>query len=181
MRRYQRRSRIPVEHGVNIIQSQHTHGCSGLYSGAPDVRQQESVLECEISRMKLGFPFLDVQSGRCDLTTLKSNDEFFIHDKSTSGRVDDDRTGRKKLDRLGIQKMMSLFRLRRMEAQKRADAKQIQRVGMEYRISHSPFGYANGVVVMDLHAKASRTARNRLADVSHTEDAENFAGGLPSK
>jgi hypothetical protein len=52
---------------------------------------------------------------------------------------------------------------------------------MEYRISHSLLGYANGIVVMDLHSKATRTARNRLADVSHTEDAEHFSGGLSYK
>jgi hypothetical protein len=59
-RGYQRRSRIPVEHLVNVVQSQHTHGGAGLYSGGADVRQQESVLECEISRMKLRLSFKDV-------------------------------------------------------------------------------------------------------------------------
>jgi len=59
--------------------------------------------------MKLGFPFKDVQAGRGYMPTLKSSDEFFIHDKSTTGRVDDDGTGWKKLERLGIQKMMRFF------------------------------------------------------------------------
>jgi hypothetical protein len=137
--RYQRGGRIPAKYCINVVQSQHTHGCAGLYRGAPDVRQQERVLEFDVSRMKLRLSFKDVQTGRCYMTTLKSSDEIFIHDKSTPGGVDDDRPGRKKLDRRGIQKMMHFFRLRRIEAQKRADAKQIQRVGMEHRISHRLF------------------------------------------
>ena len=59
--------------------------------------------------MKLGFPFIDVQAGRGYMTTLKSSDEFFIYDKPTPRRVDDDGAGRQKLDRLGIQKMMRFF------------------------------------------------------------------------
>lgn len=40
--------------------------------------------------MKLRLTFKDVQPGRRYMTTLKSSDEIFIHDKSTPGGVDDD-------------------------------------------------------------------------------------------
>jgi hypothetical protein len=35
--------------------------------------------------MKLGFPFIDVQPGRGNMTTLQSSDEIFINHKSTPG------------------------------------------------------------------------------------------------
>jgi hypothetical protein len=35
---YQRGGRIAAEYCVNVVQSQHTHGCAGLYRSAPNVR-----------------------------------------------------------------------------------------------------------------------------------------------
>jgi hypothetical protein len=145
------------------------------------VRQQEGILERQISRIQARFAFECIQSRRRHLTAPKSSDEILIHYHSASRGIDHDRTVRQARNGLGIEEMVRLLCLRCMQAQKRTDSKQILRVIVEYRIL---FYFGRQVIrieVVDFHPEPASAFSDRLADPAHTEDTENLSSHLPSK
>jgi hypothetical protein len=92
------------------------------------MRQEKSIFQRNISRVKFWLAFKYVESGSGEPPALKRSDKVVVGYQSAPSGVHHDGTGRHKAYRFGVQEVMGLRSLRRVQAQELAHAEQIRRI-----------------------------------------------------
>src|ERR1700679_2578531 len=131
---HERRGRLTRQHSVNIIQREHAHGGVRFQSRAADMRQQESIPEPRIFGTDVGLTLENIQSRSGNMARLQRRDQSAIVHKSAARRVDHNRPRRQQRNILRVQKMLRLWRTRRVQAEELADAQQILRAFMKHGV-----------------------------------------------
>src|SRR6266436_5253213 len=131
--------------------------------------------------MKFWLGFKYIESGSGDSPALESSDKIVIDHQSAASRVHHDSPGGQKAYGFGVQEMASPRSLRSVQAQELACSKQIRRILVVDGIA-CDFGRQLGsVVIVNLHSESSGSTCHGLSHAPLSQNADDFATGLPSQ